>query len=71
MTKTEEAAVQAGFVALAVATGAQTPTQGARALLGLAIDMVPVEDLRDFLAERDRIWADLAADVAERIKMGR
>ena len=31
--------------------------------------MIPVEYLKEFLTERDRIWADLAADVAEQIKL--
>lgn len=69
MTKAEAAGVQAALVALAVASGAKSPADGARELLGLAVDMIPVDELKEFLTDRDRIWADLAADVAEQIKL--
>lgn len=61
--------IEAAFVALGVASGAIPPADGAKQLLGIAVDMVPVDQLKEFLTERDRIWADLAADVAEEIKL--
>jgi hypothetical protein len=42
----------------------------AKRLLGLATDVIPVDALKDFLTDRDRRFADLAADVAEDIKTG-
>jgi hypothetical protein len=69
MTPAQQAGVQAALVALGVASGSITPADGARQLLGLAVDMIPVDELKQFLTERDRIWADLAADVAEQIKL--
>ncbi len=63
------AALDAASIGIAVASGALSPAQGAKELLGLSVDMIPVEYLKEFLTERDRIWADLAADVAEQIKL--
>ena len=55
---------------LALALGDRSDAvEAARELTGLAIDMIPVNELKPFLTERDRIWADLAADVAEEIKL--
>jgi hypothetical protein len=42
----------------------------ARELMNLAVDSIPVEDLKGELLDRDRIWAELAADIAESIKVG-
>jgi len=69
VTKTQEAAIQAASVALGVATGATPPVYGAKQLLGLAIDMIPVDQLKEFLTERDRVFADLTVDVAEQMKL--
>ena len=41
----------------------------ARRLFALSTDAIPVEDLKDYLTDRDRMFADLAADVAESIKV--
>ncbi len=62
-------ALEAALTGIGVATGAQTPTEGAKRLLGLAVDLIPVEDLKEFLTEHDRIFADLSVDVAEQIKL--
>ena len=34
-------------------------------IAGLAVDLFPVDALKDSLLPRDRKWADLAADIAE------
>ncbi len=65
----KDVGLRAAFVALGVATGATSPVDGAKQLLGLAVDMVPVDQLKQFLTDRDRVWADLAADVAEEIRL--
>ena len=65
----KDKALEAAFVALGVIGGATTPVDAAKQLLGIAVDMVPVGELKAFLTERDRIWADLAADVAEDMKL--
>lgn len=41
----------------------------ARQLMALAVEMVPVDELKEFLTDRDRIFAELATDVAEQIKL--
>jgi hypothetical protein len=41
----------------------------ARELLALAVDLVPVDELKEFLTDRDRVFADLETDVAEEIKL--
>ncbi len=69
MSDAKDVGLKAAFVALGVATGATSPVDGAKELLGLAVDMVPVDQLKAFLTERDRVWADLAADVAEEVKL--
>ena len=69
MSKEQAAALEAALVALGIVSGATSPADGAKQLAGLAIDMIPVGELKAFLTERDRIWADLAADVAEQIKL--
>ncbi len=63
------AALEVATTGIAVASGQLTPTQGAKRLLALAVDLIPVEDLREFLTEHDRIFADLSVDVAEQIKL--
>lgn len=40
-----------------------------RKLMNLAIDAIPVDELKGSLTERDRKWADLAVDIAESIKV--
>lgn len=62
-------ALEMAFTALAVATGATTPAAGARRVMDLAVDLIPVEDLKLFLSEQDRTFADLTVDVAEAIKL--
>ncbi len=69
MSNHVESGINAALVALGVASGSIKPVDGAKQLLGLAVDMIPVSELREFLTERDRIMADLAADVAEQIKL--
>ncbi len=64
------AAAKVARIAFDVATGDRTDAgKAARELLYLAIDMIPVAELRDFLSERDRIFADLEADVLEQLKL--
>lgn len=41
----------------------------ARKLMGVAVDMIPVDELKEFLSNQDRIFADLSVDVAEQIKL--
>jgi hypothetical protein len=41
----------------------------ARSLVGVALDLVPVEELRQYLTEGDRARADLAADMIEEAKL--
>lgn len=41
----------------------------ARELMNIAIDMIPAEELKQYLAEQDRAFADLATDIAEEIKL--
>ncbi len=41
----------------------------ARQLMAIAVDMIPVDQLKEFLTERDRNFADLATDVAEELKL--
>lgn len=65
----EKAAVTIAFTALSVATGATSPTDGARIIMGVLADLIPVDELKEFLTDRDRIFADLTADVAEQIKL--
>ena len=69
MSTPQEVGIKAALVALGVASGTTSPVDGAKRLLGLAVDMIPVDELKAFLLERDRIFADLAADVAEEIKL--
>ncbi len=62
-------ALDAASVGIAVATGAITPLEGAKQLARLSVDLIPVGYLREYLTDRDRVWADLAADIAEEIKL--
>jgi len=41
----------------------------AKELAMLAIEMVPVDELKAFLSDRDRIFADLSADLTEEAKL--
>jgi hypothetical protein len=41
----------------------------AKELMNEAVAMIPVEDLKGALTDRDRIFADLAADIAEQLKL--
>jgi hypothetical protein len=53
-----------------LATGNRSDASAAaKELMGMAVDLVPVEDLKDFLTEHDRVFADLTADVLEQIKL--
>lgn len=65
-----KAAIEISFTAMSVATGATTPVEGARRVMHALSDLIPVEDLSEFLTDQDRIFAELAADVAEQIKLG-
>lgn len=67
--KQTEAAVRIAFTALAVATGATPPAEGARIVMRSLPDLIPVDELKDFLTDGDRIFADIGADVAEQIKL--
>ncbi len=71
MTSTQEqASIKIAFAALGVSTGAVTPIEGARIVMGALSDLIPVADLSQFLTDQDRIFAELSADVAEQIKLG-
>lgn len=63
------AAIEIAFTALGVTTGAVKPVEGARRVMARVSDLVPVEDLKAFLSDQDRIFAELSADVAEQIKL--
>lgn len=65
-----EAAIRIAFAALGVTTGAVTPVEAARVVMGALSDLIPVADLSQFLTDQDRIFAELSADVAEQIKLG-
>ena len=53
-----------------LATGNRTDAgAAARELLNMAVDLIPVDELKDFLTERDRIFADRTVDVLEEIKL--
>lgn len=41
----------------------------AREMMGLAVDMIPVDQLKDFLTDREKKFTDLEADVLEQIKL--
>ncbi|MBA2683256.1 MAG: hypothetical protein H0U66_02020 [Gemmatimonadaceae bacterium] len=64
-----KAAIEIAFTALGVSTGAVTPVEGARRVMASLPDLIPVEDLKEFLSDQDRIFAELSADVAEQIKL--
>ena len=71
MTATQtKASIEIAFASLAVSTGAITPVEGARRVMAALSGLIPVEDLKEFLTDQDRIFAELAADVAEQIKLG-
>lgn len=38
-------------------------------LAGFAVDLIPVDALKDSLTDRDRRWIDLSVDIAEEIKL--
>lgn len=65
-----KAAIEIAFTAMSVATGATTPVEGARRVMSALSGLIPVADLKEFLTDQDRIFAELAADVAESIKLG-
>lgn len=57
-------------LAVAIALGdRQDAARVALELTWLAVDLVPVKDLKEFLTDRDRLWADFAADIAEEAKL--
>lgn len=41
----------------------------ARQLMAIAVSIIPVDELKEFLSEQDRTFADLATDVAEQLKL--
>jgi len=41
----------------------------AREMMALAVDLIPVEDLKQFLTDRERKFTDLEADVLEQVKL--
>lgn len=47
---------------------APSPADVARAIVGIGLDLVPVEELRSYLTEEARRRGELAADAAEAIK---
>lgn len=51
--------------------GAATPGSVARTLVGIGLDVVPVEELRGHLDAAAVARAEAAADAAEAIKFGR
>ena len=65
-----QAAIKIAFTALGVTTGAVTPVEAARIVMATLSDLIPVADLKEFLTDQDRIFAELSADVAEQIKLG-
>lgn len=65
-----EAAIEMAFVALSVTTGVIAPVEGARRVMRALPRLIPVNDLKEFLTDQDRIFAELSADVAEQIKVG-
>ncbi len=75
MTAEEEAKIlliglKVSRIGIDLATGDRKDAGvAAKELLGMAVDMIPVDEMKDFLTERDRIFADLATDVAEQIKL--
>jgi len=63
-------ALRIARLALDIATGdRQDAVNVVRELMILAADMIPVDELKEFLTDRDRIFADLSADVVEQIKL--
>ncbi len=67
-------AVESGLLliqlGMELATGRVADALGtAKKIMAIAIDLIPAEDLRPFLTDRDRKWADLAVDIAEAIKV--
>ncbi len=66
--------VEAGLLLIQLgtelATGKVTDALAtAKKIMAIAIDLLPVEDLKPYLTDRDRVWADLAVDIAEAIKV--
>ena len=63
-------AAKAARIALDIATGDRADAAvAAKEVMLLAADWVPVDELKEFLAQRDRIFDDLEADVLEQIKL--
>ena len=53
-----------------LATGKVTDALAtAKKIMTIAIDLIPVEELRPHLTDRDRAWVDLSVDIAEAIKV--
>lgn len=38
-------------------------------LAGIAVDLIPVDALKDSLSEEDKKWIDFSVDIAEAIKL--
>ncbi len=71
MSDGTEAAVTAIQVGVAIGMGQFAEAlRLARQLVDEIILLVPVDDLKDDLTPNDRTFGDLAADVAESIKVG-
>lgn len=63
-------AAQLTELAMSITAGTITVAEAARKLIGIGLDLVPVEDLKAFLTDEARKRADLAADLAEDVKFG-
>jgi hypothetical protein len=58
------------FARKVIAGDVNNPKEIARSLVGLALDLVPVEDLQEYLTDAARIRADNIADTLQAIKVG-
>lgn len=63
-------AVQVARIAFDLATGDRADAaQAAKEIANLVVDLVPVDEWKQFLTARDKTWADAATDIAEEIKL--
>ncbi len=58
------------FARRVIAGEANHPSEIARALVGLALDLAPVDELQEYLSDAARVRADAIADAAQRMKVG-
>lgn len=64
------AAIKVARIGFALATGDRSDAaQAAKELMYIIVDMVPVDDLKEFLSDSARVYIDLENDVAEQIKL--